>query len=624
MKKYLIFVAAAAIALVSCKKEEAPVIVPDTQEAEEMLLPDVQLSAVIDNAQTKTDYTISGDKAVFEWTEGDQIWRLVRKFTEENEVRTYSNYDHYTYYSSNLSGASATFTGSAVGATYDDTGFAMYPAGVFTHSTGTSNLTFGLPATSAYDAAAPLKNLVPMIGKLDGETYTFKPVVGVIGIRMTNIPADATSVSISSTSGGFSGNSVTMTGVTNDAYRTNINNLVGPDSNGLRNNWYTAGTSRTLTFSNLDPSQTYRFFFPAPTGTYTDLTITVMNGSSTLAVVNASGISLAISRAKITDIAAVIDLSKVKKFTLDDVVGTYYMYVTAGSYSSNSENGDLVLEASDDTTKGNIMITKFAGVSGKQYGTLDGQYIVFPKDQVFGANPYSNASEKPYVALDFYKGSVVDATFKVEERGKIRAVNADAMGLRSCTEADWANNYGGGWPWSLCFGSIYAERQVPGVNLVPLSESMLTPIATEPSEGSIAALVDNDPATYWHSPWSVAGTYDSTYGIYIDIDLGAGNGVKDFDLVFCLRNSLNDHPDHVKVYASQDGADWGSAVGELSGIYAAFGKAAWVTPIACSAASSSRYIRISILKSTGSNGNVSDLTVSGCTHMSEILLWRRD
>lgn len=163
-----------------------------------------------------------------------------------------------------------------------------------------------------------------------------------------------------------------------------------------------------------------------------------------------------------------------------------------------------------------------------------------------------------------------------------------------------------------------------GYTKVSLTSSMITVSANETSSGDNggpAALVDGNTATHWHSPWSFAGTYDSTYGIYIDIDLGAGNELAVFALRFCLRNSLNDHPDHVKVYASTDGDNWGSALGEMSDIYSTYGQGHWTNLIKCDAGTASRYIRLSILQSTGNNGNVSNLTSSGCTHMAELELY---
>lgn len=159
---------------------------------------------------------------------------------------------------------------------------------------------------------------------------------------------------------------------------------------------------------------------------------------------------------------------------------------------------------------------------------------------------------------------------------------------------------------------------------IDLSTCTVSPIATETSEGSVAYLYDGNTSTYWHSPWSVAGTYDSTYGIYIDVDLGSGNEVTKFKARFHLRNSLNDHPDHIKIYASTDGSSWGSALADVSGIYSTYGQNSWTDFVPFTAASASRYVRIAILQSTGDNGEVSDLTSTGCTHLAELELYNMD
>ncbi len=179
--------------------------------------------------------------------------------------------------------------------------------------------------------------------------------------------------------------------------------------------------------------------------------------------------------------------------------------------------------------------------------------------------------------------------------------------------------------YGITTGAAAPYEAIPGK--VDLTTSMITVSANETysgDDGGPAALVDGDTSTHWHSPWSFAGTYDSTYGIYVDIDLGAGNGLTNFKLRFCLRNCLNDHPDHVKIYASTDGTNWGSAVGEMSSIYSTYGQGNWTDFVNCVASTQSRYIRISILSTNGNNSNVSNLTSSGCTHMAEIELYSLD
>ncbi len=626
MKKVFFYtMAAAALTIASCQKEINDV--PETEVA-----PFVEtFTAVVDEPLTKADYTINGSSAEFSWNSNDAFYRLVRSYTVNGENRTYSSYNHYTYTASSASGYTATFTGGSLGDGYEDTGFALFPStfanngSEFGYVKNNNALKFILNEQLTYDAEHPLKNIVPMVGTLSGTEYTFKPVVGVIGIKVQNIPSTYTSITIASSSGGMSGTTVTMTSVTNSSYKTNIGNLVGASSLGLKKEWFTAGTTKTFTFNGLNPSNTYTFYFPVPVGTYTDLTITFKEGSIIKGTVEATGLNLNVTRAKVITIPTVINCNNVGlSVNLTDVLGTYYMVISSSSYSTNNKTGELVIEDSDDPSKGNVMITKFADITGKQYGVYDGYKLVFPADQLYGDNPYSNAADFPKIALDAFTGGVTDAQFNIIEPGHIKYVG-DAIGFRATTQELWFNdNHNGAWPWSLAFGSLEAIR---GITPIPLTESMVSVSANETStgdNGGPAALVDGKTGTHWHSPYSFAGTYDPTYGVYIDVDLGSGNEVTKFNARFHLRNSQNDHPDHIKIYASTDGSNWGSALADVENIYTTYGQNSWTDLIPFTAASASRYVRIAILSTNGYNGAVSNLTTSGCTHMAELELYSLD
>ena len=163
---------------------------------------------------------------------------------------------------------------------------------------------------------------------------------------------------------------------------------------------------------------------------------------------------------------------------------------------------------------------------------------------------------------------------------------------------------------------------------VALTADLITPLATSSFEGSVAALVDGDTGTYWHSPYSgdtVAEPWnDATYGVYLDIELPSANlTTLDFKLRFCLRNSYNDHPDHVKIFASADGAEWGTAVADMTDIYATYSYGNWTDYVQFYAPEGTRYLRLAILQSNGENGTVTDLTQGGCTHMAELQLYAR-
>ena len=591
--RYIALIALGAMAFASC-----------AQEIEITSLNEDKVVAYIDNSDTKTDYA---GETQFSWVTGDAIRLLVYKVDG-------GNVDHYSNWA-DADGARTSFHGTFPdGVDYEAAGYALYPA--LTRS-GSKNEGISVTLPNVYNLSAdhPM-NHIPLLGKADPQDdhlYRFRTATGVLKVTFSNMPAIAKYIVMVAPvpiCGTFALNDDTV-------------------ENGFQLADATGTAYIHLTLPTIAEGDTFTAYFPVPAGTLpAGVYFQIQDSSKAIFSTDETVSPITVVRNQLLNLTPKSPIAvPANEVDLSALLGTYGMHSIPGPYSTNNQPGDIVLEASDDAGKGNVMMTKFAGISGKQYGTFDGTNLIFPKDQIFGDNPYDDNATKPYVALDFYKGSVVDATFELVEPGVIKAVGADAMGLRTCTADDWTT-YGGGWPWALCFGYIYAERDYnANLTYIPLEESNVTPIAVETEEGSVANLVDGSIKNYWHSPWSSAGTYDATYGIYIDIDLGEGNGVKDFDILFGLRGSYNDHPDHIQIYTSNDGSNWGSALADVSGIYAtylpSYNDPKWCNPVPCDGSAVSRYIRISILSTDGSNGNKSDLRVSGCTHMSDIQLWSR-
>ena len=436
MKK-IAFYALAALAIVSCTKEvEAPVEmgVKHTRT--------VTIRAGFDT-ETRTAYSSAGK---FSWVAGDRIGVLVTDGTTKKQVA----------FVTSGTGKAAEFTGE-VEEGWTLAGWASYPFTNTVSGYACNDLAWDdekggwrLWGSIKPDAENPL-SAIPLIGAPEGDgtdDYVFKTATGIVKFTVTNVPIDAVCAYLE----------------TPDELKA-TNNL---------NGWYTLSEEGTLLMENaIEPyANRYNWNAPdAPNATvdyYFFLPVGSIPAGSKFELLDSNWAALVsfelkqeveVARNIVTRIAP-IELDPSAIYTLEDILGTYEMTVTAGPYSDNNKPGDLVLEASDDPDKGNVMMTCFGGVTGKQYGTFNGVTITFPKDQIFGANPFSDAADKPYVALDFYAGGVIDAVFEVVERGKIKAIGADAMGLRSCTEEDWAT-YGGGWPWVLCYGSITAAWKVP-------------------------------------------------------------------------------------------------------------------------------------------------------------------
>lgn len=168
---------------------------------------------------------------------------------------------------------------------------------------------------------------------------------------------------------------------------------------------------------------------------------------------------------------------------------------------------------------------------------------------------------------------------------------------------------------------------------IPLTASMVTVSidagtkdGTSHYDGAGApALVDGDISTFWHTPWSDYGTdyyswndLDSTYGAYIDIDLGSGKTVTDFEVRACLRSAYSAFPKHVLIYTSPDNSAW-TQVAEVANVCSGISAGEWITPIQCSSAAA-RYIRFSIIENSEGQ-DLRDPAAAACTHLAELQLF---
>ena len=295
MKKYYITLAVVCTFIAaSCNKE-------DNTEIKESTIKTESLMAVIAEEDfTKTDYAISGTKATFSWSEGDVFGRFGRASNY-----TYANYTAEAGIDGKNSG---TFTGTAP---EDALTYAFYPVSAGNGANLTiddsANLYITLPSTIAYNQSNPLKNIVPMLGKLSSTTFEFKPIVGVIGFHASGISSTATSITLTPNSGkGMSGKSVKLTGYSLDDVG------MGEDlrsNNGLARSWLANdGTGVTLTFDAGSFTEG-DFYFPVATtytkgstdgvaNPYAGLTITLKAGSDVLATVSTTS-SISVNRGQI-------------------------------------------------------------------------------------------------------------------------------------------------------------------------------------------------------------------------------------------------------------------------------------------------------------------------------------
>ena len=95
--------------------------------------------------------------------------------------------------------------------------------------------------------------------------------------------------------------------------------------------------------------------------------------------------------------------------------------------------------------------------------------------------------------------------------------------------------------------ALYPRTQLGNEELT-LSADQFSSNYPEPNEGSIAALIDNNASTFFHSQWSA-----STEGVHnLQVSLPE-NTTTEFILKYTARTSSNDHVKTMEVYGSNDG-----------------------------------------------------------------------
>lgn len=635
MKKLLYF-AAAVLAIAACQKEVNTQV--DTTPVKTHT---VTIKAGF-SEETKTAYDAQGK---FSWVAGDLIGVVVANEAGDEQVVTFTTQDN---------GQVAEFTGEVPDG-FEVSHYASYPY-TQTYDGYACNDFVYEPEKKGFRLWGSVKpsltdplSCTPLLATKDANGFfQFSTATGIVKFTVVNVPMETYYAYLEIPAD-------------KEKAQYNLNGWYAPTDDGIiematavdpwqdRYNWNApTGPNQTID---------YYFFIPSgliPEGSKFELCNSSWASIKSFPIVQA----IEVKRNIITNVAP-IEISSVTTYTLDDIIGTYDMKVSAGWTSENNEPGDLVIEASDDPQKGDVMITKFAGIPGKQYGSLDhGIQLVFPADQIFGENPYEDTNaDYPYIALDayWYGPGVVDATFKILDRGVIEFVRGgdynyqyDAIGFRATTEDMWFNdNHNGAWPWSLAFGSLKATWKGTGPQQIALDATMISVnVDAGSKDGSShydgsgpAALVDGNTSTFWHTPWltaaDVAEYYsnvpqpvydyndlDATYGAYIDIDLGAENGVKDFEFALCLRSGAGGNfPKHVILYGTNDKAAWGDPLADVADVYTGFSAGSWINNITCNAAATVRYIRVSIVENT-SNIDLRNPAAQGCTHVAEIELYK--
>ena len=537
MKKSAYF-AIAALALAGCAKE---VEAPELQEGTPIVI------RAYAAPETKTAYE---NEKTFSWLEGDNVSLMV--------VNDETGVPDVIRLTAKSSGPSTELEGTMV-AGYSPADYAFYPKDtgdqyyscdlgkVVDEENKVMNLR--LWGTITPDLSNPMA-AIPMIGKRDAEgNYAFKTATGIIKLTIENIPGDTYFVCLNHTE------SVALNGNFSFGEDCTIymENVVG-----------TAWPQKYVYFTPEADGETRSFYLPIPVGTIpAGLTVSVVSkerGTIEL-VTTTQPIEIVRNRIVNTPTLKVPDPPVAEwnslgegqfidtyvwaenGFDMEPVEVEFFQNVTepakfkmANPYAAAAIAAGLTPEGADEEfffeliDKGRVQYSRVEmGLSisvdpEKTWAMIDGQ-----KEAGYG-NDYSHvvamdASSMPLqlqLAPCYRTSDDASETGKDHQNGVIEIVFPGAPMLE--------------------------QFVIPGSNI--------TVSANHVTDGTGAAgLIDNNLATYWHTPWSTAypSNPDATYGQYVDVILPEYATTVAFN--YCTRNtaSQNGSPIVVVVGGSADG-----------------------------------------------------------------------
>ncbi len=162
---------------------------------------------------------------------------------------------------------------------------------------------------------------------------------------------------------------------------------------------------------------------------------------------------------------------------------------------------------------------------------------------------------------------------------------------------------------------------------IPLKENMIyaSDVCSHDGQGVIG-LIDNDPATYWHSNWYYAvQANDPLYGVWFDFTIALP--IDSFQFKYQVRDSnANSKPTKIVYGVSEDGVTWKQAGEVANDQMSAAAAGEWVELPAVSLDGSYRFIRLGIADSndTGNGSLTGNLSFEGgkkCVNMAELKLF---
>lgn len=248
----------------------------------------------------------------------------------------------------------------------------------------------------------------------------------------------------------------------------------------------------------------------------------------------------------------------------------------------------LTIQKSDDVSKGNIMITGFAGYTYDLSGVLPTEGLTAGK-KVYGSFNGAKAefAANKGAADAFYTDGLTpcfispcsDATsnkITLNYSENTLTANHNYFGI---AKTNWIGNNSGGYVIyyeGSNADSRYKAQKTQG--MIPLTVDMLSAFSTLSSApsvpvdrlGGLAGLINrkggngNSNASWWCDYNATSTKTHETQGIWIQIDLGGSKTVRNFTLQF--RTTYEDHgsPTKYRVAVSKDGNSWSFVTDEIT------------------------------------------------------------